>query len=71
MGEYQAEDRTARVCGIIGAVAMCAAAAVPIALVAGTKHAPAYRSEDPTLIKSALGSGGVRASAITWVGIRR
>jgi hypothetical protein len=71
MGEYRTEDRTARVCGIIGAVAMCTAAAVPIALVAGVKHAPAHRGEDPTLIKSVLGSGSVRAPAITWVGIRR
>ena len=43
MSEYQIENRTARVCGIIGAAAMCAAAIVPIALVAGAKHAPAQR----------------------------
>ena len=71
MSEYQIENRTARVCGIIGAAAMCAAAIVPIALVAGAKHAPAQRGEDPTLIRSALEADGVHASVINWIGIPR
>lgn len=71
MSDYQTEDRTARMCGIIGAVAMCAAATVPIALVAAAKHAPAHRGEDPTLIRSVSGPGDARLHVITWVGIRR
>jgi hypothetical protein len=71
MSDYQTEDRTARVCSIIGAVGMCAAATVPIALVAAAKHTPAHRGEDPTLVRSVSENGGVRASVITWAGMRR
>lgn len=71
MSEYPNEDRLGRASRIIGATAMCAAAMVPIALVAGTKHAPAYRGEDPTLIRSVSASDNIRAAVIAWAGVRR
>ena len=71
MSEYQIEGLVARMCAIIRAVAMCAAAIVPIALLAAAKHAPPHRGEDSTLIESVLKSDGARAPIIAWVGIRR
>ena len=71
MDEHQIKERTALICSIIGAVAMCVAATVPIALVAGAKHTPPYRGEDPTLIKSASQTDRDLASVISWVSAGR
>ena len=67
MDEHQTEERTALICSIVGAVAMCVAAIVPVALVAGAKHTPAYRGEDPTLMRSASRTDRDLASVISWV----
>ncbi len=79
MSEYQTEldsvihqdgsDRIARVCSIIRATAMCVAAIVPIALLAGARHGPAHRGEDPTLIKSVLQTRDARPAVTAWIGV--
>ncbi len=81
MSGYQAEadaaiaqdgsDRLARTCCIIRAAAMCLAAIVPIALLAGTKYLPADRSEDTTLIRSVLEGKDTRPAVMAWVASRR
>ena len=60
-------SRLARTCSVIRTTAMCLAAIVPMALLAGTKYVPAGRSEDTTLIKSILEGKVTPTAFIAWV----
>jgi hypothetical protein len=60
-------SRLGRTCSVIRTTAMCLAAIVPMALLAGTKYVPAGRSEDTTLIKSILEGKVTPTVVMAWV----